>query len=188
MYMAPACTVWLLLGVALLEWPRMVAEGALGLIAAKPLLYGCAAAMGFGVNALAYIVIQLASSLTLKARAGDARVACGRRVGVTDAQGACGCAWVSCGRHVGVGGVMWVSCGVDGWVGGAAPRMANFCLRGRRLQMVAPAAMWGVLGCAWRARVGGGAASPWRRCCARCRPSARVRAHARSARVLSTPT
>lgn len=66
MYLAPACSLWLLLGIALVEWPRMAAEGALGLIAAKPLLYMSAAAMGFGVNSLAYIVIQLASSLTLK--------------------------------------------------------------------------------------------------------------------------
>ncbi|CAL8465208.1 g4743 [Coccomyxa elongata] len=66
MYLAPACSLWLLLGIALVEWPRMAAENALGLIAAKPLLYMSAAAMGFGVNSLAYIVIQLASSLTLK--------------------------------------------------------------------------------------------------------------------------
>ena len=66
MYLAPACSLWLLLGIAIVEWPRMAAENALGLIAAKPLLYLSAAAMGFGVNSLAYIVIQLASSLTLK--------------------------------------------------------------------------------------------------------------------------
>ena len=66
--MAPACCLWLILGVAVVEWPRMTAENALGLIAAKPGLYLMAAAMGFGVNSLAYIVIQLASSLTLKAR------------------------------------------------------------------------------------------------------------------------
>ena len=51
--------MWLLLGVAVLEWPTMAAENALGLIAAKPLLYLLAAAMGFGVNSLAYIVIQV---------------------------------------------------------------------------------------------------------------------------------
>ena len=66
MYLAPACSFWLLLGVAVYEWPRMAEANALGLIAAKPLLYLAAAAMGFGVNSLAYIVIQLASSLTLK--------------------------------------------------------------------------------------------------------------------------
>ena len=66
MHLAPACTLWLLLGVAVLEYPLMVSEGAFGLMAAKPLLYLTAAAMGFGVNSLAYVVIQLASSLTLK--------------------------------------------------------------------------------------------------------------------------
>ena len=66
MYLAPACSFWLLLGVALFEWPRMAEASALGLIAAKPTLYLAAAAMGFAVNSLAYIVIQLASSLTLK--------------------------------------------------------------------------------------------------------------------------
>ena len=66
MYLAPACSFWLLLGVAFYEWPIMAEANALGLIYDKPLLYLAAAAMGFGVNSLAYIVIQLASSLTLK--------------------------------------------------------------------------------------------------------------------------
>ena len=66
MYLAPACTMWLFLGVLLVEWPAMAREGALGLMQAKPLLYMAAAVMGFGVNALAYVVIQTASSLTLK--------------------------------------------------------------------------------------------------------------------------
>ena len=66
MYLAPACTMWLFLGVLLVEWPAMAREGALDLMQAKPLLYMAAAAMGFGVNALAYVVIQTASSLTLK--------------------------------------------------------------------------------------------------------------------------
>ena len=66
MYLAPACSFWLLLGVAFYEWPKMAEANALSLIAAKPLIYLAAAAMGFGVNSLAYIVIQLASSLTLK--------------------------------------------------------------------------------------------------------------------------
>ncbi len=45
------------------------AEGAFQLMAGRPLAYCAAAAMGFCVNALAYIVIQTSSSLTLKARA-----------------------------------------------------------------------------------------------------------------------
>lgn len=86
MYLAPACSLWLLLGIALVEWPRMAAEGALGLIAAKPLLYMSAAAMGFGVNSLAYIVIQLASSLTLKVPASETTLAhlCNRDTELVD--------------------------------------------------------------------------------------------------------
>lgn len=66
MYLAPACTIWLAAGVAVLELRTMIDEGAFALIARRPATYGAAAAMGFGVNALAYIVIQTASSLTLK--------------------------------------------------------------------------------------------------------------------------
>lgn len=32
MYLAPACTFWLLLGSMVLEWRTMAAEGALGLM------------------------------------------------------------------------------------------------------------------------------------------------------------
>lgn len=66
MYLAPACTCWLALGMLLVEWPAMQQAGALSLMAARPLLYLSAAALGFAVNTLAYFVIQLASSLTLK--------------------------------------------------------------------------------------------------------------------------
>ena len=53
-------------GVAMLEWPAMRENNALQLIFNKPLVYFAAAAMGFSVNLLAYMVIQTASSLTLK--------------------------------------------------------------------------------------------------------------------------
>ena len=66
MYLAPACTFWLLLGSMALEWRAMYEAGALALIVHQPAKFLCAAAMGFGVNSLAYIVIQTASSLTLK--------------------------------------------------------------------------------------------------------------------------
>ncbi len=66
MYLAPACFVWLMAGVAVVEWPAMRDNQALQLILNKPLWYFAAAAMGFCVNLLAYMVIQTASSLTLK--------------------------------------------------------------------------------------------------------------------------
>ena len=66
MYLAPACFFWLMAGVAVLEWPAMRDNDALQLIVNKPFWYFAAAAMGFCVNLLAYMVIQTASSLTLK--------------------------------------------------------------------------------------------------------------------------
>lgn len=66
MYLAPACTFWLALGSAWLELPAILASGSLGVVAAAPYKFLAAAAMGFTVNSLAYIVIQTASSLTLK--------------------------------------------------------------------------------------------------------------------------
>lgn len=66
MYLAPACTFWLLLGSLALELRPMLQAGAFAVVAAHPVKFACAAVMGFGVNSLAYIVIQTASSLTLK--------------------------------------------------------------------------------------------------------------------------
>lgn len=54
------------MGSLALEVRPILASGALALVAAQPLKFAAAAAMGFGVNSLAYIVIQTASSLTLK--------------------------------------------------------------------------------------------------------------------------
>ena len=68
MYLAPACAVWLFLGVVVLELPSMLREGAITLVAQNPAKFCAAAVMGFGVNSLAYAVIQLSSSLTLKVR------------------------------------------------------------------------------------------------------------------------
>ena len=66
MYLAPACFFWLMAGVACLEWSTMRENHALQLMLNKPFWYFAAAAMGFCVNLLAYMVIQTASSLTLK--------------------------------------------------------------------------------------------------------------------------
>ena len=66
MCLAPACTFWLFLGILVLEWPAMLQEGAIKLMAQNPAKFCAAAVMGFGVNALAYVVIQLWSSLKLK--------------------------------------------------------------------------------------------------------------------------
>ena len=46
----------------------MVAEGAFLLMMKRPGMYMAAAAMGFGVNTLSFLVIQTSSALTLKAR------------------------------------------------------------------------------------------------------------------------
>ena len=66
MYLAPACTGWLFLGSLFLEFPSMRTSGAYQFVADHLFLFCCAAVMGFLVNSLAYIIIQTASSLTLK--------------------------------------------------------------------------------------------------------------------------
>ena len=66
MHLAPACSLWLALGVIFVEWRTMIAENAFQLVIEKPFIYASAAAMGFMVNLTAYMVIQTSSSLTLK--------------------------------------------------------------------------------------------------------------------------
>lgn len=66
MYTAPACVFWLAIGSMIFEVQRMLAANAFAKIVASPVLYGSAAAMGFMVNATAYLTIQLAGSLTVK--------------------------------------------------------------------------------------------------------------------------
>ena len=66
MYLAPATAFWLALGSLLTEVPRMLHDNALAVVLNTPVKFLAAAVMGFGVNLLAYIVIQSASSLTLK--------------------------------------------------------------------------------------------------------------------------
>eukprot|EP01026_Neomeris_dumetosa_P022778 TRINITY_DN1962_c0_g1_i6.p1 TRINITY_DN1962_c0_g1~~TRINITY_DN1962_c0_g1_i6.p1 ORF type:complete len:388 (-),score=39.75 TRINITY_DN1962_c0_g1_i6:574-1653(-) len=66
MYQGSASAVWLLLGVSVFELPRILKENAFEIVMRHPWLYFLAGTMGFMVNTLAYFVIQLTSSLTLK--------------------------------------------------------------------------------------------------------------------------
>lgn len=66
MYLAPATAFWLAIGSLITELPRMLQDNALAVIMTNPIKFIAAPVMGFGVNLLSYIVIQSASSLTLK--------------------------------------------------------------------------------------------------------------------------
>lgn len=66
MYIAPACTVWLLAGALVAEVPHMMSSGASSVIMTNGGAFLLSACLGFVVNALAYGTIKLASSLTLK--------------------------------------------------------------------------------------------------------------------------
>jgi hypothetical protein len=66
MYLAPACFFWLAFGSLVMEFRQMVASGAFEIVAAQPWKFVLAAGLGFAVNSIAYIIIQTASSLTLK--------------------------------------------------------------------------------------------------------------------------
>jgi hypothetical protein len=59
MYLAPACTFWLVIGSLLLELRPMLDSGAFLLMWQRPAKFLAAAMMGFAVNSLAYIVIQV---------------------------------------------------------------------------------------------------------------------------------
>jgi hypothetical protein len=66
MYLAPACLVWLSAGSAVREWPVMLHEGGLLIIATHWGKFLAAAVMGFGVNVMGYMVIKQMGSVTLK--------------------------------------------------------------------------------------------------------------------------
>lgn len=66
MYLAPACAACLIVGVLLLEWQEMQAQGALAKLARRPALYCLAAVLGFVCNAAQVASIKRVSSLTLK--------------------------------------------------------------------------------------------------------------------------
>lgn len=58
MYLAPACTFWLLIGSLALERQAMVANDALAVVLQRPGAFAAAATMGFAVNLLSYFVIK----------------------------------------------------------------------------------------------------------------------------------
>ena len=66
MYLAPSCTLWLLLGSLAFEVRGMLAQGAFALVARHPAPFLATAVLGFLVNWLNYVVIKKASALTLK--------------------------------------------------------------------------------------------------------------------------
>jgi drug/metabolite transporter (DMT)-like permease len=66
LYLAPACSLWLLLYVAMFEMPRMVEHQALSIVTKAPGMFLVSGCIGFGVNGMAMAVISLASALTLK--------------------------------------------------------------------------------------------------------------------------
>jgi hypothetical protein len=66
MYLAPACTLWLFVGSLLTEAKGMMDAQIWQMVAKHPIMFLAAAIMGFAVNYLSYIVIYVASSLTLK--------------------------------------------------------------------------------------------------------------------------
>lgn len=66
MYLAPACSFWLLIGAVVLEMPSVAEEHAWAVVINNRVLFALAACMGFAVNSLAYTTIKLASALTLK--------------------------------------------------------------------------------------------------------------------------
>jgi hypothetical protein len=66
LYLAPACSFWLLVGCYVWELTSMVEEGAFEIMADNPVLFMTAGVLGFGVNVLSLCVIRLGSGLTLK--------------------------------------------------------------------------------------------------------------------------
>lgn len=66
MYLGPACIIWLLLLMGLVEGQAIHQQQALTIVAAHKWLFVFAAVAGFVVNSLAMMVIKLASALTLK--------------------------------------------------------------------------------------------------------------------------
>lgn len=68
MYVGSACTLCLAVQALIWESSHILREAAYLKAAEYPMHFALAAVAGFGVNALAILVIKLASSLTLKVR------------------------------------------------------------------------------------------------------------------------
>jgi hypothetical protein len=66
MYLGPACIVWLFVLIGVVEAQQIQDQQALSIMLAHKWYFGFAALAGFAVNALAMLVIKLASALTLK--------------------------------------------------------------------------------------------------------------------------
>lgn len=66
LYIAPASVAWMLLGAAVSEFPTILQNGGLRIMANNAPLFLLAASLGFVVTSLAFFTIQLCGSLTLK--------------------------------------------------------------------------------------------------------------------------
>lgn len=66
MYLGPACIIWLIVLIGVVEAQQIQDQQALGIMVAHKWYFAFAALAGFAVNALAMLVIKLASALTLK--------------------------------------------------------------------------------------------------------------------------
>lgn len=66
MYLGPACIIWLLVLIGVVEAQQIREQQALTILIAHKWHFAFAALAGFAVNSLAMLVIKLASALTLK--------------------------------------------------------------------------------------------------------------------------
>lgn len=66
LYISPASVAWMLVGAAFNEFPLIVRNGGLHVMASHAPLFLLAASLGFVVTTLAFFTIQLCGSLTLK--------------------------------------------------------------------------------------------------------------------------
>lgn len=66
MYLGPACIIWLVVLIGVVEAQEIHYQNAYAIVVAHKWYFAFAALAGFAVNALAMLVIKLASALTLK--------------------------------------------------------------------------------------------------------------------------